>query len=45
MEKILDNKKVFEKPVLEIMEFVNEDIIVTSSEGDLIDPWHGGDKE
>lgn len=34
----MDNKKKFEKPELEVIEFTNEDIIVTSSGGDFGDP-------
>ena len=40
MEKILENKKKFEKPVLEIVEFTNNDIITDS--GDFGDPTPGG---
>lgn len=37
-------KKKFEKPELEVVSFAREDIIVTSDNGDLEDPYWGGDK-
>ena len=39
MKKILEDKKKFEKPVLEIIEFTNDDIVTTS--GDFEDPTPG----
>lgn len=39
----MEDKKKFEKPVLEIVEFTNDDIITES--GDLEDPYWGGDKD
>ena len=38
----MEDKKKFEKPILEIVEFTNEDIITES--GDFEDPYWGGDK-
>ena len=35
----MDNKKKFIKPELDIVFFINEDIIVTSAGGD--EPWGG----
>ena len=40
MKKILENKKRFEKPILEIIDFANDDIITGS--GDFGSPGQGG---
>ena len=34
----MDNKKKFNKPELEVIEFNNEDIILTSAQGQVGDP-------
>ena len=40
MKKIIDDKKKFEKPILEVVEFTNDDIMTTS--GNFGDPTPGG---